>query len=222
MQRSPRLGRFLQTDPVGYEEDLNFYAYVRNDPINRQDPTGRWNCSGTKVECDRIAQHLERLHEAAEMARRRENAARRDRLTSVDRFYGRRGQRNGVIVGNESLPPGVLGRTTNRRGQVTIRLDLRQIDRRSREIGPGQSGRDTGAGITAEEGRHGIDRRANGAPQSPQEALERERAGYRVQTDVYRTTGVWGANIDPQFDEDFIEAGARGSVQQAAEYDWDD
>ncbi len=37
---SPTLGRFLQTDPIGYADGLNWYNYVGSDPVNGRDPSG--------------------------------------------------------------------------------------------------------------------------------------------------------------------------------------
>jgi RHS repeat-associated protein len=37
---NPNLGRFLQTDPSGFDGGFNLYAYAENDPVNLEDSTG--------------------------------------------------------------------------------------------------------------------------------------------------------------------------------------
>jgi RHS repeat-associated protein len=56
---SPTLGRFMQTDPIGYGNGPNWYAYVGSDPVNHTDPLGlRWitRCVGVvgSTQCDRV------------------------------------------------------------------------------------------------------------------------------------------------------------------------
>jgi RHS repeat-associated protein len=49
---SPTLGRFLQPDSVGYDDDLNLYAYVGNDPLDKTDPTGKCGMDQNSGDCE--------------------------------------------------------------------------------------------------------------------------------------------------------------------------
>jgi RHS repeat-associated protein len=42
----PGLGRFLQTDPLGFDAgDMNLFRYCADDPVDKTDPTGLWGWS---------------------------------------------------------------------------------------------------------------------------------------------------------------------------------
>ena len=57
---NPFIGRFLQTDPIGYGDGMNLYAYCSNSPQTWVDPSGLW-ASYTFIWRPNLPQHVQVL-----------------------------------------------------------------------------------------------------------------------------------------------------------------
>lgn len=65
---SPTLGRFMQTDPIGYKDQNNLYEYVGDDPIDEKDPTGLLSCPPDCSAADVLEGAIEEVGQGAKFA----------------------------------------------------------------------------------------------------------------------------------------------------------
>jgi len=74
----------------------NLHAYVEDDPINKTDPKGSYECSGSKDQCGAVSDAYKRASQALQKSDL--TKSERTRLQSALKALGAPGTKNGVTV----------------------------------------------------------------------------------------------------------------------------
>ncbi len=171
------------TNPQGW----NRYAYVRNNPLRYNDPTGKYTCEGSEAQCKNFEGALSIVRAAAAEAVRN-HLRGTNRLTDIIKVYGELGKANGVRVAFGSLTRGAMQTGTDEKGQTKITVDAMRF-------GDHSLARDylTIATQVAHEGDHAVSFAQDSAMRatwSRRDLSRMERSAYRSQGYAFSALGL--------------------------------
>jgi uncharacterized protein RhaS with RHS repeats len=186
-------------DPVGNQADLNLYTYVGNDPTNRTDPTGKYDCSGSQQDCATINNFVGAIDKAA--THLDPNSAAGQRVNAAVQYLGTLGDKNGVTIQATSLN----GPVSEARQNNTIAIDVGKAkDITSNGLAranPGKSASDVrnaqGGGRVAHEAQNEMGMHKVGEPQSKPAERSLEKGPFQTESDVLRGLGIKSALSSP-------------------------
>lgn len=205
------LGRFMTPDwsakPQGVPyavlddpQSLNLYAYVRNNPLNRTDPSGHYICNGTKAQCQAIADGLAQ----ARAALKSDDLTKEQRsaLNKVVSTFGKAGdEHDGVTIS--------FGKTQSSKANADAHSykdenGLLKTDTTFNSKSFGSLNTTEVGGILVHERSHGIDgiARGNMDPQNKNQEFRTELRAYGVESYVPKGLnvpypGLWNPNWAP-------------------------
>lgn len=193
--------------PHRYGKTASSGPVVANDPVNRTDPTGLYNCA--EKDCKTIESYARALRQAANTPRTGSLIAD-PALKAAAKFVGTMNDGNKVDISLGKINGVADGQTGLSDGRASITLDSEKIGNDSRY----------GAVVLGHEATHGAQFLVRGQPSSLADVDRRERAAYRVGSYISQRLGVesrvWFPGMTEAQRNAAVRAGAHDSCISAS------
>jgi len=191
--------RFLQADPAGYKADLDLYSYAQNDPTDKVDPLGLYDCSGSGSDCKAINNFVAAINKS--LAGLDPKSAAYQKISAVVSYLGKAGDDNGVTIQATSL----RGVVSEARANNTIAIDVKKAQNITANgltrANPDSSTRDVrnaqGGSRVGHEAQNEIGMNHSGPPYTRGAETSLERSAFGTEADILRGLGIRSSLLAP-------------------------